>query len=123
MRTSRLHFALIFCLILPGVSALAQPRGMTPADTLRVASVGDAQIAPDGSAVCYTVSNVEGNATRTALWCAQIPDERIVPPPPPRLAPPQQVLGGEWNVSRPRWSPDGRRLASSPRAANRRGCG
>ncbi|HEX9918890.1 MAG TPA: DPP IV N-terminal domain-containing protein, partial [Pyrinomonadaceae bacterium] len=82
---------------------------MTPADTLRVANVSEAQIAPDGSTVCYTVSTVEGNASRTSLWCAQLGDERIVPPQPRRV--PQQVLGGEWNVSRPRWSPDGRRLA------------
>jgi dipeptidyl aminopeptidase/acylaminoacyl peptidase len=82
---------------------------MTPADTLRLANVGDAQIAPDGSAVCYTLATTEGNATRTALWCAPLGDERVVPPPP-RLAP-QQVLGGDWNVSRPRWSPDSRRLA------------
>jgi dipeptidyl aminopeptidase/acylaminoacyl peptidase len=86
-----------------------QQRGMTPADTLRVANVGEAQIAPDGSAVCYTVSTTEGNATRTSLWCAQLVDERVVPTPP--RAAPQQVLGGDWNVSRPRWSPDGRRLA------------
>lgn len=110
MRTARLHFAL-FCFLLSTTCVFAQqqPRGMTPADTLRVANVGEAQIAPDASAVCYTVSTTQGNATRTALWCAQLPDERIVPPPP-RPAP-QQVLGGEWNVSRPRWSPDGRRLA------------
>ncbi len=82
---------------------------MTPADTLRVANVGDAQIAPDGSGVCYTVSTIEGNATRTSLWCAQVGDERVVTTPPRQL--PQQVLGGDWNVSRPRWSPDGRRLA------------
>lgn len=82
---------------------------MTPADTLRIANVGDVQIAPDGSAVCYTVATTEGNATRTALWYAPLGDERVVPPPP-RIAP-QQVLGGDWNVSRPRWSPDSRRLA------------
>ena len=108
MRTLRLHFALL-CVILSSIYASAQQRGMTPADTLRVASVGEAQIAPDASAVCYTVSKTEGNATRTSLWCAQLGDERIVPTPP--RAAPQQVLGGDWNVSRPRWSPDGRRLA------------
>ena len=84
-------------------------RGMTPADTLRMATVGDAQIAPDGSMVCYTVAATEGNATRTALWCAQTGGERVaVAASAPR---PQQVLSGEWNVARPRWSPDGRRLA------------
>ncbi|MCA1614275.1 MAG: hypothetical protein LC800_09090, partial [Acidobacteria bacterium] len=43
------------------------PRGMTPADTLRVAAVGDPQIAPDGASIVYTVSTVDGNAARTAL--------------------------------------------------------
>ncbi len=82
---------------------------MTPADTLRVANVGDAQISPDGTMTCYTVAAVEGNATRTSLWCAQHADERLVGSQPRRV--PREVLGGEWNVSRPRWSPDGRRLA------------
>lgn len=109
MRTARLAFALL-CLILSAADAPAQRRrGMTPADTLRVANVGDAQIAPDGSTICYTVSAVEGNATRTSLWCAQLGDGRVATSQPRRLS--QQVVSGEWNVSRPRWSPDGRRLA------------
>ncbi|HEX8131342.1 MAG TPA: S9 family peptidase [Pyrinomonadaceae bacterium] len=103
---------LFICVILlfSAHASFAQRRGMTPADTLRVANVSEAQIAPDGSAVCYTVSNVEGNATRASLWCAQLGDERIVPAAQPRRTP-QQVLGGDWNISRPRWSPDARRLA------------
>jgi dipeptidyl aminopeptidase/acylaminoacyl peptidase len=97
-------------LLITAQNSLAQsPRGMTPADTLRVANVAEAQIAPDGNTVCYTVSTTEGNATRSALWCAPLGAERTIPPPP--RAAPQQVLGGDWNVSRPRWSPDGRRLA------------
>ncbi|HJR08018.1 MAG TPA: S9 family peptidase [Pyrinomonadaceae bacterium] len=112
MKTFRLNLAL-FCLLLSAFSVAAQQqRGMTPADTLRVASVGEAQVAPDGSTVCYTLSTIDGNASRSALWCAQLVDERAVVTAPPRPAPlPQQVLSGEWNVSRPRWSPDGRRLA------------
>ncbi|HEX8457378.1 MAG TPA: S9 family peptidase [Pyrinomonadaceae bacterium] len=96
-------------------SSVAQQRGMTAADTLRVANVGEAQIAPDGSMVCYTVSTVEGNAGRTSLWCAPLGDERIVNAAPLQQPPSQrqtrQILSGDWNVSRPRWSPDGRRLA------------
>ncbi|HEY9402236.1 MAG TPA: S9 family peptidase [Pyrinomonadaceae bacterium] len=108
MRLTRLTYALL-CLLLWVAGAPAQQRGMTPADTLRVAQIGDAQIAPDAGMICYTVSAVEGNATRTSLWCAQPGDEHALPAPPRRPA--QQVLGGEWNVSRPRWSPDGKRLA------------
>jgi len=84
-------------------------RGMTPTDTLRMATVGDAQIAPDGSMACYTVAATEGNATRTALWCAQTGGERVALAA--SASRPQQVLSSEWNVSRPRWSLDGRRLA------------
>ncbi len=92
--------ALIFLALHP--AAAQPPRGMTPADTLRVASVGEAQIAPDGGAVAYTVSTVEGNATRTALMLVR----------PNEARPAAEVLvTGEWNVTRPRWSPDGRRVA------------
>ncbi|HEV2799094.1 MAG TPA: S9 family peptidase [Pyrinomonadaceae bacterium] len=114
MNTARSTFA-ILCLLLSALTVCAQQqqqRGMTAADTLRVANVGEAQIAPDGSMVCYTVSTVEGNAGRTALWCAQLGDERAAvtqAPQPQRQS--RQVLTGDWNVSRPRWSPDGRRLA------------
>lgn len=75
---------------------------MTPADTLRVASVGDPQIAPDGTLIVYTVSVVEGNATRTALMLVRAGEPRPAP---------EVLVTGEWNVSRPRWSPDGRRVA------------
>jgi len=108
MRTLRLQLAL-FCLLLASNSIVAQSRRMTPADTLRVATVSDAQIAPDGSMVCYTVAATEGNATRTALWCTQTGGERVAVAASALRA--QQVLSGEWNVSRPRWSPDSRQLA------------
>ena len=90
-------------LLVSALVAHAQPpRGMTPADTLRVAAVGDPQIAPDGGAVLYTVSTVEGNATRTAMWLVRTSEARPAP---------EVLVSGEWNVSRPRWSPDGRRVA------------
>ncbi|HVG30109.1 MAG TPA: S9 family peptidase [Pyrinomonadaceae bacterium] len=76
---------------------------MTPEETLRVASVSDAQISPDGSRVVYTVSVVAGNETRSSLWMALTTD--------PRRPLPAQVVGGELRPSRPRWSPDSRFLA------------
>ena len=94
---------LVFILLAAAAVAPAQPpRGMTPADTLRVAAVGDPQIAPDGGAVAYTVSTVERNATRTALMLVRTNEARPAP---------EVLVSGEWNVSRPRWSPDGRRVA------------
>ena len=64
---------LIFLALL--ISFLVQPanaqRAWTPADTLRIANVSDAQISPDGAWVVYTVSTVDGNATRTTLCLAR----------------------------------------------------
>ena len=51
--TPQLLATLLFVLLAPQLAA-AQ-RGMTPEDTLRVATVADAQISPDGLTVAYTV--------------------------------------------------------------------
>jgi dipeptidyl aminopeptidase/acylaminoacyl peptidase len=105
MKTATASSLKIVALLLAALCARAaaqSPRGMTPADTLRVASVGDPQISPDGAWVVYTVSTVDGDGARTSLWMAQAGE--------PRRAP-EVLLGGDWGASRPRWSPDGRRLA------------
>jgi dipeptidyl aminopeptidase/acylaminoacyl peptidase len=103
--TQRRKGAKAFCALLFvvafGVPVRAQ-RGMTAADTLRVAAVGDPQISPDGGLVVYTVSTTEEGGSRTALWLARADDARRGP---------EVLLPAEWNASRPRWSPDGRRLA------------
>jgi dipeptidyl aminopeptidase/acylaminoacyl peptidase len=83
-------------------SARAQ-RGMTPEDTLRVVTVSDAQISPDGLRVIYSVSTVAGNETRSMLLLAQAESE-------PRR-PSGQLVAGDLNASHPRWSPDGRLVA------------
>lgn len=81
-------------------------RGMTPADTLRVANVGDAQISPDGEWVVYTVSTVERETTLTTLWIT-----RVGRPPLTTARATLPLLSGEWSASNPRWSPDSRRIA------------
>lgn len=77
-------------------------RAMTPSDTLRIASVGDPQISPDGEWVVYTVSTTEGDATRTTLWIARTTDVRRGSAP---------LLDSSLDASHPRWSPDGKRIA------------
>jgi dipeptidyl aminopeptidase/acylaminoacyl peptidase len=89
---------------------------MTAADTLRLASVNDAQISPDGEWVVYTVSTTEANETRSALWLARArrnmasmaADEDDAPVD---RATPVQLLAPGWSASNPRWSPDGKRIA------------
>jgi dipeptidyl aminopeptidase/acylaminoacyl peptidase len=81
---------------------------MTPADTLRIAGVGDAQISPGGEWVVYTVSATDSNATRATLWLARaVPD--FTPSAENRST--QPLLAAGWNASNPRWSVDGRRIA------------
>jgi len=112
------------------LAAHAQTRqatsSMTPGDILRIASVGDAQISPNGQWVVYTVSIVEGDETINTLWLARVslpsanvstnasaptsqrrsttnwPDQRAAPTP---------LLASGWNASNPRWSPDGSKIA------------
>jgi dipeptidyl aminopeptidase/acylaminoacyl peptidase len=97
---SAILFACVILSLCP-CNAQAQ-RGMTPEDTLRVATVADAQVSPDGARVVYTVSTVSGNETRMALWLARTND-------PQRAA--GQVIVGDLNPAHPRWSPDGTRIA------------
>ena len=102
---------LLLAVICAPTVTFAQVRlGMTPADTLRIREISDAQISPDGQWVAYVVTANEGNERRSSLWVGQaavalatrgaIAESRSVP---------VQVSG--MNPSRPRWSPDGKRLA------------
>src|ERR1041384_582225 len=103
----RPFFILLISLAL--LSSAHAQRGMTPADTLRVATVADAQIAPDGERIVYTVTSVDGNESRTQLWLVRRgwrvnEPVRVGEPPAP-------LLPAGWTGSTPRWSPDGRRIA------------
>ena len=84
-----------------------------PADTLRFAEVTDAQVSPDGEWVAYVVVTNADNRRRSSLWLvrattALLPTGAGAVPVGP--SPVQLNLAG-FNASRPRWSPDGRRLA------------
>ena len=63
-------FALLFAL--SAVTSVAQTRRpMAPADVLRVVSVSDAQISPNGQWIVYTVSSVDEDKNFTTLWIAR----------------------------------------------------
>ena len=98
---------------------------MRPADVVRVATVSDAQISPNGQWVVYTVSSVDEDQNLSTLWIARLGLEPYSPPTPsptPRRptpyvdwpdlrAAPRPLLPPGWNASRPRWSPDGNSIA------------
>lgn len=65
--------------------------------------VADPRVSPDGQLVAYAVITVDlqPNQYRSAVWVASAHDR----------FPPRQVTAGEAREARPRWSPDGSRLA------------
>jgi dipeptidyl aminopeptidase/acylaminoacyl peptidase len=113
-----MRLILVAGLILVGAYAsLSQTRRvMTAADILRVATVGDAQMSPDGVWVVYTVATPEGDGTRSMLWLVRTASDTSqtaleAARPAARRSAPVPLLQGGWNASSPRWSPDSRRIA------------
>lgn len=89
-----------------GATALAHAQGhhiITPADIATLRQVTDAQIAPDGRRVIYTVRTPGDPATLgpTRLWVVGTGAH----------AHPRALPGSEDGDSMPRWSPDGRAIA------------
>ena len=96
---------------------------MTPADILRVATVTDAQISPNGSWVVYTVSTVSDDTTINTLWLATVgASASPYPTPQPGRRTPYvdwadartnatPLLPAGWNASTARWSPDSSNIA------------
>ncbi len=77
-------------------------RPLEPDDILRLQSVGDPQIAPDGARVVYTVGTMDlaQDKSFSALWLA-----------PTGSGEPRQLTRGTVRDGSPRWSPDGQRIA------------
>src|SRR6185369_11366609 len=115
--------------LLVAIPCAAQPRQpMRPADVLKVMTVSDAQISPNGQWVVYSVSSVDEDQNVSTLWLARVTFESLptpVPTPTPRrpLPPvyfnewpesrtaPRPLLPSGWNASTPRWSPDSNSIA------------
>src|SRR5207247_4751017 len=105
----------------PAVPAQSR-RPMAPADILRIATIGDAQISPDGEWVVYTVSTTEGEQNLSPLWLVHAVERFAVNPPAIPLPeqrrnpdllrnPSRPLLPAGWNATAPRWSPDGKSVA------------
>lgn len=90
------------------VSIAAQPkRGLQPEDLFNYKEVADAQIAPDGARVAYTVTEVSADRSRnvTHIWIVSTSGGE-----PKRLTP-KTSNEAEADDSNPRWSPDGKWIA------------
>ena len=100
----RRAFALAALLVVSATTLAAQaaPRAMTVADLIDMPSVGDPQLAPDGSQVLFTRSETdwEGNRTLSHIWRIDGDGGNEI-----------QLTRGEDGESSPRWSPDRSRIA------------
>ncbi|HJZ83179.1 MAG TPA: S9 family peptidase [Pyrinomonadaceae bacterium] len=118
---ARILFAVPAILLAQTISTPAQSRRLAPADILRVATFGDAQISPSGEWVVYSVSGTDGNQTVNTLWLARVgeriggnptsrqPEQRRNWEAPRTLSRP--LLPSGWSAGSPRWSPDSKTIA------------
>jgi dipeptidyl aminopeptidase/acylaminoacyl peptidase len=76
---------------------------MTPDDIAELIDVGEPRLSPDGGVVAFVVTTVDldANAYKSRVWVAAADAS----------TPPRPFTAGEHRDSRPRWSPDGTRLA------------
>jgi dipeptidyl aminopeptidase/acylaminoacyl peptidase len=79
----------------------AQTRGLQSSDLLKLRSVGEVKLSPDGSRVAYTVISNDGpGRPYPQLWIMTVADRKSI------------KLGGDKDPSsNPEWSPDGQWIA------------
>lgn len=79
------------------------PERITAEDILRIRTLLDPRISPDGKRIAFVVKRVEESRNRsfTNLWMV----------PSDGSAPPREFTTGDNHDSEPRWSPDGRFIA------------
>jgi dipeptidyl aminopeptidase/acylaminoacyl peptidase len=107
MMKLKLTGLVIFASLTVTVTAQSR-RPLAPADILRTANVGDAQISPNGQWVVYTVSTVDGDNAISTLWLVRLGTTPLSSTFRPSPAP---LLPAGWSASNPRWSPDSSSIA------------
>lgn len=102
---------LLITTALPATSAIAQDAAAVPAgpnrlftgeDLFALEQAADPQISPDGSVIAYVrqSADIMTDRLRSTIWLVDA-----------RTGAQSPLVAGPGNHSRPRWSPDGRRLA------------
>src|SRR5262249_34432017 len=90
-------FEILFLVLM--LSSAAKVETWTPDDHLKVKSVGNVQVSPDGRRVAFTVTEQviepERSESRTHIWLARSDGSESF-----------QLTRGEKSCTEPRWSPD-----------------
>src|SRR5262249_37020674 len=87
-------------LLLSLLAASAPPS--TPAEMMRLQRLADPQVSPDGRWIAYQATQIDATswARNADIWVV-----------PAAGGPPRRITEDPKSDTRPRWSPDGRRLA------------
>ena len=90
------------CLVLFAVSAVAEPRLLTPQDLWAIKRVGNPAFSPDGRHAVFPVQEwtIEKNKSTSNLWTVAVTDGEV-----------RQFTTADTCEDSPRWSPDGTRIA------------
>jgi len=111
MRTLRILTVALALLALSLESAGAQTRGLQSTDLLKLRSVGEVKLSPDGSRIAYTVINNDGDARPySQLWLMTVADGKSI-----------KLSSGKEGASGPEWSPDGQWIAYDGKLGDKSG--
>ena len=96
---------MILSLLLCAAAAAAEPTRFDAVAMMKLKRIADPQLSPDGRSVAYQATDIalEAGTRNTDLW--------IVAADPAGAAAPRRLTDHAAADTRPRWSPDGRRIA------------
>lgn len=103
MRQTLVVFAVIFSTLFQPTHSNAQKRPITDKDLFAFNWIGDTQLSPSGSTICFVQASVtpDHSGYQTALYLLDLTTSNATP----------QLLTPGTRDSSPRWSPDGKQIA------------
>ena len=111
MRAIRTSILLLVATLTLIDAATAQTSGLQSTDLLKLRSVGEVKLSPDGSRIAYTVINNDGDARPySQLWLMTVADGKST-----------RLGSGKEGSSNPEWSPDGQWIAYDGKVGDKSG--
>ena len=103
MRTNqKIIFFVLLCSICSSVFAQQTKKALTIEDILKLKTISEVQISPDGKWVAYTVSELDMKKDKSLKRIYSIPMSG---------GEPIAITGKDYSASQPRWSPDNKYLS------------